>query len=53
MQSDGRLVEHVESTYQARAQRSSQLDALRFAPRERGREPVEGDVLEADGVEEM
>ena len=53
VQPDGWLVEHVESTYQARAQRSSQLDALRLATRERGRQAVKGDVLESDGVEEM
>ena len=51
MQADGRLVEHVERADQMRAQRSGQLDALRFAAGKRGSEPVEREVVEADFVE--
>ena len=52
MQADGRLVEHVERADQMRAERSGQLDALRFAAGKRGGEAVEREVIEADFVEE-
>src|SRR5256885_6005624 len=36
-----------------RAERSGKLDALRFAAREGGSEAIEGEVVEADFVEEL
>ena len=51
VQADGGLVEDVERADQARAERSGELDALRFAAGERGGEAVEGEVVEADRVE--
>ncbi len=53
MQPDGRLVEHVAGAHQARSQTSGELDALRLAAGERGREAVEGQVIEADVVQEL
>ena len=53
VQADGGLVEHVERADQARAERSGELDALRFAAGERGAEAVEREVVEADFVEEV
>ena len=52
MQADGRLVEHVERADEMRAERSGQLDALRFAAGKRGGEAVEREIVEADFVEE-
>ena len=52
MQSDRRLVEHVQRAHQMRAERSGQLDALRFAAGERGGEAVEREIFEADFIEE-
>ena len=53
MQSDGRLVEHVEDAAQARADLRGEADALAFAAGERGRVAVEREIAEADGVEEF
>ena len=53
MQSNRGLVEHVECADQSRAQGGSQLDALGFASGKGGSETVEGDVLQADRVEEV
>ncbi len=53
VQADRRLVEHVKRAHELRAERGCQLDALRFAARERGGEAVEREVVEADGVEEV
>ena len=52
VQSDGRLVEHIQRADQPRSQRSRELNALRFAAGERGGEPVERQVFEADFVQE-
>ena len=49
---DGRLVEDVEHPHQARADLGGQPDALPLAARQRGRRPVQGQVLEADVDEE-
>ena len=53
MEADGWLVENIERADEARAERGCELNALRFAAGERGGEAVEGEVVEADGVEEM
>ena len=50
MQADRRLIQHVERAHQMGAQRSSQLDALRFAAGKCGGEPVEREVIEADFI---
>ena len=53
MQSDGGLVEHVACADQPRAQTCGKLDALRFAAGERGREPVERQIIQPDIVQEL
>ena len=53
VEADGGLVEDIERADQAGAERCGELDALGFAAGERGREAVEGEVVEADLVEEM
>ena len=53
VQPDGRLVQHVARAHQPRAQAGGQLDALRFAAGERGREAVERQVLQPDVVQEL
>ena len=53
MQADGRLVEHIAGAHQPRAQAGGELDALRFAARERRREPVQREVFEADVVQKF
>jgi hypothetical protein len=51
VQADGRLVEHVERADQPRSERGGELNALRFAARERRGEPVERQVFQADVVQ--
>ena len=53
VQPDGGLVEHVAGAHQARAEAGGELDALRLAAGERGREAVERQVLQADVVQEL
>ena len=53
VQSDGGLVQNVAGAHQARSQASGQLDALRFAARERGRQAVQRQIVEADVVQEF
>ena len=53
VQTDGRFVEHVAGADQARAQAGGELDALRFAARERRRKPVQRQVFEPDVVQEL
>src|SRR5271154_950792 len=53
MQADRWLVEHVERAHKMRAQRRSQLDALRLAAGKRGGQPVEGQIVEADLIQEL
>ncbi len=48
VQADRRLVEHVERADQRRAERGRQVDALRFAARQRRRQAIERQVVEAD-----
>ena len=52
MQANRRLVKNVERADKLRAKRSGELDALRLAAGERGGEPVERKVIEADGIQE-
>ena len=52
VQADRRLVEHVERADQRRAERRGQVDALRLAARQRRRQPVEREVVEADVAQE-
>ena len=52
VQSNGGLVKNVERADKLRAKRSGELDALRLAAGERGGEPVERKVIEADGIQE-
>ena len=52
VQADRRLVEHVERADQRRAERGGQIDALRLAARERRREAIQREVVEADVAEE-
>ena len=52
VQADGRLVEHIQRADQTRTERSRQLNALRFAARERRGQTVKRQILEADFVEE-
>jgi hypothetical protein len=51
MQADGRLVQYIECPDERRAERRREVDALRFAARQRGREPIERQVVEPDVVE--
>ena len=53
VQADGGLVEDVERADEARAEGGCELDALGFAAGEGGGEAVEGEVVEADLVEEV
>src|SRR6202043_2291801 len=41
VQADRRLIEHIQRPHQSRAQRGGQLNALRLAPREGGRETIQ------------
>ncbi len=52
VQADRRLVEHVERADQRRPERRRQVDPLRLAARERRRQPVEREVVEADLAQE-
>ena len=47
VQADGRLVQDVEHAHEARADLRGQADALRLAARERGRGPLEREVVQA------
>ena len=52
VQADRRLVEHVERADQRRPERGRQVDPLRLAARQRRRQPVERQVVEADVAQE-
>ena len=52
VESDGGLVEDVEGSDEAGTEGGSELDALGFTAGEGAGEAVEGEVFEADGVEE-
>jgi hypothetical protein len=51
VEADGRLVEDIKRADKLRAERGGELNALRLSAGERGGETVEGEVLQADGVE--
>jgi hypothetical protein len=53
VQADRRLIEHVHHAGQSRADLAREADALRFAARERGRRPVEREIVEADVDQEL
>ena len=48
VQPDGRLVEHVQRADERRPQRRREVDPLRFAARERGRQAIQREVVEPD-----
>ena len=52
VQADRRLVEDVERVDQRRPERRRQVDALRLAARQRRRQPIERQVVEADVAQE-
>ena len=52
VQADRRLVEHVQRADERRAERRRQVDALRLAARQRRRQPIERQVVEADVAQE-
>ena len=52
VQADRRLVEHVQRADQRRAERRREVDALRFAARQRRRQAIERQVIEADVAQE-
>ena len=52
MQADRRLVEHIQRVHERRAERRREIDPLRLAARERRRQPIEREVVEADVGEE-
>src|SRR3954447_18615403 len=52
MQADRWLIENVQRSNQTRSQRCCELNPLRFATGEGGRQAVEGEVFEPDFVEE-
>ena len=52
VQADRRLVEHVQRVDQRRPERRREVDALRLAARQRGRQPIERQVVEADVAQE-
>ena len=53
VEADGGLVENVEDAAKARADLGGEADALAFAAGEGGGVAVEGEIAEADGVEEL
>ena len=53
MQSDRRLVEHVQHAAQLRSDLRRQPDALSFAAAQRHRRAVQRDVAQADRVQEF
>ena len=52
VEANRRLVEHVERVDERGAERRREVDALRLAARERGRETIQRQVVEADVAEE-
>ena len=53
VEADGGFVEDVEDAAEAGADLGGETDALAFAAGERGGAAVEGEIAEADGVEEF
>ena len=52
VEADGRLVEHVERAHERRPQRRGEVDPLRFAAGERGRQPIERQVIQSHVAQE-
>ena len=52
VQTDRRLVEHVERADERGAERGGEVNPLRLAARERRRQPIERQVIEADVAQE-
>ncbi len=50
VQSDRRLIQHIQRAHQPRAERRRELNPLRLAARQRGSQPVERQVFQADRV---
>src|SRR5229473_8406576 len=53
MQADGRFIEHIERADKMRTERSRELDALRFSPRERRRQTIQREVIEAHLIKKL
>ena len=53
VKADGRLVENIERADKMRAERSGELNALRFAAGESGSKAIEREVIEADFIEKL
>src|SRR3569833_2457437 len=53
MEADGRLVEYVEHAAESRPDLGGEADALALAAGEGSGASVEGEVVEADGTEEL
>jgi len=53
MQADRGFIEHVERADKMRTERRRELDALRFSPRERGRQTIQREVIEAYLVKKL
>ena len=53
VEADGRLVENIERANKMRAERSGELNALRFAAGECRSKAVEREVIEADFIEKL
>ncbi len=53
VQPDRGLIQHVARAHQSRSETCGELDALRFSARERGRKPVERQIIQADIVQEL
>src|SRR6202140_2170971 len=52
MQPDRRLIQHIQRPHQPRSQRSRQLNALRLAPRQREREPIQREIFQPHIIQE-
>src|SRR5262245_10773011 len=53
MQTDARLVEHVEHAHQARAYLRREPDTLRLAARERARSSIEAEIVQTDAEQQI
>src|ERR1700731_430089 len=53
MEPDGRFVKHIQRANQMRTERRCELNPLRFSAGERGSQPVEREVVEADFIQKL
>ena len=53
VQADRRLVEHVQRVDQRRSERRRQVDALRFAARQRRRQAIERQIVQSDVAQKL